>query len=192
MAYPGSTAPRGSRERRGLLRYALAWLVSAAAVATAIVILSGSTSSSSEDAALPPIGQIQLERAATVARCELVRGDPTTRSNPAAEGRASPVPPRPRVYTSPLRPDDVVAAGRRGIVVVQYRPTLDADVIDMIAALQSALPNGTVVAPNGTGMRYAVAVTAWRRMLGCKRVTGTAIEAVRLFRGRFIGSGPGP
>ena len=33
-------------------------------------------------------------------------------------------------------------------------------------------------------------VTAWRRLLGCSRFGGGTIDAIRLFRGRFIGTGP--
>ena len=39
-------------------------------------------------------------------------------------------------------------------------------------------------------MRYEVAVAAYRRLLGCTRFTDAAIDAIRLFRGRYIGIGP--
>jgi len=35
-----------------------------------------------------------------------------------------------------------------------------------------------------------VAVVAWRRVLGCREYARGAPDAIRLFRGRFIGSGP--
>jgi hypothetical protein len=79
---------------------------------------------------------------------------------------------------------------RHGIVVIQYRPGLSAGLLDVLTALQSAVPKGTIVAPNATRMPYEVAATAWRRVLGCPRLDATTIDAVRLFRGRFVGSTP--
>ena len=52
------------------------------------------------------------------------------------------------------------------------------------------IPAGTILAPNGTRMPYALAVTAYRRLLGCPRVTPATLDAVQLFRGRFVGGGP--
>ena len=52
------------------------------------------------------------------------------------------------------------------------------------------MPEGTIVAPNDTGMRFELAVVAYRRLLGCPRFTAQALDAVQLFRGRYLGSGP--
>ena len=46
------------------------------------------------------------------------------------------------------------------------------------------VPSGTIVAPNGTGMAYDVAATAWGRLLGGLRLTDDAIDGLSLFRGR--------
>ena len=74
--------------------------------------------------------------------------------------------------------------------MIQFRPGLDGDGVDALKTLQEAVPEGTIVAPNGTGMHFEIAVVAYRRLLGCPRFTTQALDAVQLFRGRFLGSGP--
>jgi Protein of unknown function (DUF3105) len=188
MAEPGSPPPAPA-PRRALLRYAAAWLGAGALVVGALVLLVDPTPED-DPARLPPVEQIRLERAARLARCDLRRGPGAARANPAADGVAARVPARPGRYATPLPADTLVAAMRRGIVVIQYRPGLADDDRERLGALQAVLPRGTIVAPNDTGMPYDVAVVAWRRVLGCRRFGGDAIDAVSLFRGRFVGSGP--
>jgi uncharacterized protein DUF3105 len=171
---------------RPLLRYALTWL-GACAVIVAVVAL---IHRDSHPVTLPPVGQIRLERAAHAARCDLRRGRAAERVNPPGDGtpgRAA----APGTYKRPLPAPALAAAMRHGIVVIQYRPGLSARLVDVLTALQSAVPKGTIVAPNATRMPYEVAATAWRRVLGCPRLDDTTIDAVRLFRGRFVGSTPG-
>jgi hypothetical protein len=60
----------------------------------------------------------------------------------------------------------------------------------VISTVQQAVPKGTIVAPNATGMRFALAVTAYHHLLGCPRYSPRVLDAVRLFRGRFLGSRP--
>ncbi len=55
--------------------------------------------------------------------------------------------------------------------------------------MRRAVPRGTVLVGNPR-MRFVVAVTAWRRLLGCRTATGPAADAIQLFRGRYLGSGP--
>ena len=76
------------------------------------------------------------------------------------------------------------------MIVISYRPRLDDERLAQLRTLQSVVPNGTIVAPDTSGMRYEVAVAAYRRLLGCMRFTDAAIDAIRLFRGRYIGIGP--
>jgi hypothetical protein len=40
-------------------------------------------------------------------------------------------------------------------------------------------------------MPLELAVTAYLRLLGCRRAIDASIQAFLLFRGRFLGSGPG-
>ena len=54
---------------------------------------------------------------------------------------------------------------REGVVVMQFRD-LSASDLELLRSLQEAVPDGTIVAPNDTGMPFVVAVTAYRRLLG--------------------------
>ena len=84
----------------------------------------------------------------------------------------------------------LIAALRDGVVVVQFRG-VDESAVDLLHAIQEAVPDGTIVAPNETGRPYIVAVTAYRRLLGCREPNDSTVDAIQLFRGRFVGSGPG-
>jgi len=140
-----------------------------------------------DDVALPPVIETRLERAAASARCEL-RG--ARAANPPVAGPARGAPAAPGVYDEPLPVPRLIGALRAGTIVIQYRSDLPDALRDDLERVQAALPRGTVVAPSATRMRYAVAVTAWQRLLGCPRFGRRSIDAVRLFRGRFVGSGP--
>ena len=170
----------------GVLRYALAWLVGGAAAATLLVVLIGGD----DEVTLPPVKQTQLEDAARVARCEFRRPRPGEALDPPVEGPRSAAALGPGVYDEPERPESVVAALREGAIVVQYRSGLDESRVEQLKDLQLAVPDGTIVLPAEATTSYEVTVTAWRRLLGCPRFTDAAIDAVRLFRGRFIGRGP--
>lgn len=177
-----------SPSRSGLLRYVLGWAGGAALVVGIIVVVLGRD----EDASvtLPPVRQIELTAAARSAGCELRSGD---RWNvvglpiPGAPGgRSAPA----GVYDETPNRAELVAALRRGLIVIQHRADLPGKARDQLRALQKAIPAGTIVTPEPVRTRYAVAVVAWRRLLGCRAYGAAAVDAIRLFRGRFIGSGP--
>jgi hypothetical protein len=48
----------------------------------------------------------------------------------------------------------------------------------------------TLLFENRTGMPYAVAATAWRRLLGCKRWNPRVIAAIRTFRRAYVDKAP--
>jgi hypothetical protein len=170
---------------RAVVRYAVGWLGAGAIVAAAFLLARPSA-----PAELPPVRHSQLERAARSAGCQLRRGSATERLNPPAAG-ASAGSVTPGVYAKPLPAAAVIGALRRGVVVIQYRRSLSRDAVAQLAAVQSSVPRGTILVPNATAMPFDVAVLAWQHLLGCRRFGTTAYDAVRLFRGRFIGSGPG-
>lgn len=140
------------------------------------------------EVSLPPVRQTELTEAAAAAGCEL-RGDrPGQPLEPPIVGpRANPA--RPGIYSRPITSSTLIGAIRAGTIVIHYRPPLAEDSVEQLRKLQEAVPGGTIVAPNQR-MRYTIAVTAWRRLLGCRRFDRGALDAVRLFRGRFIGLGP--
>jgi hypothetical protein len=172
----------------GVLRYVATWLTGGAAVAALVVLLVGS--GSGDQVELPPVKQTRLEDAARTAHCEFRIARAGEALDPPVSGPRVASPLRPGVYEKPEPPDGVVAALRYGAIVVHYRPSLPEERVDQLEELQEAVPAGTIVIPNAAPMRYEVAVTAWRRLLGCGRFTDQAIDALRLFQGRFIGRGP--
>lgn len=82
------------------------------------------------------------------------------------------------------------AALRRGVIVIQHRRDLPEAVVEELRTLQEVVPPGTIVTPGRVASEDAVAVLAWHGLLTCRRHSPGAVDAIRLFRGRFIGSGP--
>jgi Protein of unknown function (DUF3105) len=168
-----------------LLLYIGGWLMGAAVLAVVVLVL---LSGRDDDVALPPIQETELSSAATRAGCVLRSGANDASVPPVNGTAADPV--AAGVYDEPPDPAAIVGALRRGTIVINYRPDeLPDDVVDALRTLQEAVPRATVVAPN-VEMRFVVAVTAWRHLLGCRRVSDRTLDAVRLFSGRFVGSGP--
>ena len=164
------------------------WLIGAALVATAAIALLDE--GEDEPVALPPVRQTELDLAAKDAGCELRRTREPEGLNPPVTGPGGVTPARPGFYEEQPAVSSLIAAIRRGIVVIHFRGGLDGSRIDELRALQEAVPSGTIVTQNATGMPYVVAVTAYRRLLGCPRFTDATLDAIRLFRGRRLGSGP--
>lgn len=174
--------------RLALLGYTAAWLVAAAAIAVlTVVLLHGSDP---DEVSVPPVRETELTSAAREARCQLVHAERRgERLNPAVDGPAA-TPAAPGVYEQPPSTAALVGALRRGVVVIQVGSAAPDGTVDRLAELQRALPEGTIVTPAAPGMPFAIAVTAYRRLLGCARYTPRTLDAVQLFRGRFVGTGP--
>jgi len=183
-----SGSARSRRSTRGaVVTYAAGWLVAAAViVAVLLAVLDGEEP---EEVLVPPVYETQLAEAAREAGCELRRARPGERLNPPVAGGIGALPARPGFYDESPGTSALVAALREGVVVIQFRD-LDGSAIDLLRTVQAAIPEGTIVAPNETRMPFAVAVTAYRRLLGCRDLSDASVDAIQLFRGRFVGSGP--
>lgn len=170
----------------GVTLYVAGWLALGTLVAAALLfVLRGSDDGQD---ALPPVRHTQLSVAAQQAGCELRAGARHRPGEPpVAGGRARPA--AARFYESAPSERALVGALRRGVVVISYRPDVPPQQRELLRALQRVLPRGTIVAPNDR-MPYAIAVTAWHRLLGCRRIGPQTLDALRLFRGRFVGAGP--
>jgi hypothetical protein len=188
MALDNPAAP-ARRSRGALAGYVLVWLVGAAAVVAVVAAVLGGRGD--ETVALPPVRQIELASAARSAGCELRRARPDEATNPPVDGVPAATPEPPGVKDDPPAVPSLIAALRHGVVVIHYEPGLADDRVDELRTMQEAVPEGTIVTPNGTGMAYAVAATGYRRLLGCARFTDATLDALQLFRGKFVGSGPG-
>lgn len=180
---------RALRPRRfALATYVVVWLVAAGIVAALTILALGG--GEPETVAVPPVEEIELDRAAFAAGCELRRARPREQLNPPVSGPASGASASGGFYDRALNQDALVSALRKGVIVIQFRADLEEERLEELRDLQEALPTGTIVAPNETGMPYEVAVTAYRRLLGCGHLTDATLDAVQLFRGRYVGSGP--
>ena len=172
-----------------IARYAVACLAIGAAVAGLVLAALGGADAD-ERASLPPVREIQLVKAVRASGCELRRARAGERLIPPVDGPGA-SPARPQVYDEAPPVDQLTAAVRRGVIVISYRKdTVDGARLAQLRALQTVVPEGTIVTPDATGMRYEVAVAAYRRLLGCQRFTDATIDAIRLFRGRYLGTGP--
>lgn len=175
-------------ERRALFRYLAVWIAGGALVATSAVWLVERFGE--EQVSLPPVRQVELADAARSAECRLRRVRPGERTRPVVDGPAGMPAAAAGVYEQPAEPYRLVAAMRRGSVVIHYSPALPDSSREQLERLHEAMPEGTIVTPDGSGMPDVLAVTAFRRILGCPRYDRRTFEAVRLFQGRFVGTGP--
>ena len=172
-----------------IARYAVACLAIGAVVAGLVVAALGGADED-RPPSLPPVREIQLVKAARASGCELRRARAGEQLKPPVDGPAT-SPARPQVYDDAPPVDQLTGALRRGVIVISYRKDLvDRGRLEQLRALQTVVPDGTIVTPDETGMHYEVAVAAYRRLLGCRRFSDATIDAIRLFRGRFLGTGP--
>lgn len=168
----------------------LSWIVAGAITTAGVLVLLRS-----EDAprrtptvALPPIREIALVEAVRKSRCRLERvASGSALRAPSARTRPAP----PRIYDAPPAMHALAAATRRGIIVIRYHPRTPAERVEELRQLQRVVPQGTILAPGAAARRDALVVASYRRVLRCPQVSDTTLNALRLFRGRFIGTGPG-
>jgi Protein of unknown function (DUF3105) len=179
-------AGRGATRPGAIARYALVWVaVGAALAALAVALVDGPGSRTT----LPPLHRTQLLDAVRAADCRLRHAGARERVLPPVDGPGG-RPARAAFYTTAPALRRLTAAVRRGLIVIYYGRGMGRDRLDQLRALQTLMPRGTIVAPDTTGMRYEVAVAAYRRLLGCSRFTDATVDAIQLFRGRHIGTGP--
>ena len=180
---------RGARNgsRLATLAYAAAWLVAAAVIIGLLLAVLGT--GEPDEVSVPPVHETELHEAAARAGCELERAHAGERLNPPVLGGAAAAPAAPGFYDQPLNGESLLAAMREGVIVVHFRD-LPSSELDLLRDLQEAVPDGTIVVRSETSMPFAVAVTAYRRLLGCRTLNQASVDAIQLFRGRFVGSGP--
>jgi hypothetical protein len=172
--------------RPALIRYAAAWLVAGVAAALLVIaVLDYADDDPAQRRAGDPIGKVTASgcvlealrgRAADVSRPP-VTGPP---ARPVAEG----------IYRAPQPRERLVGALRRGVVVIQYERRLSAAEVGRLRAAFTTPAPRRILAPDGTGMAFKVAATAWGRLIGCSRVDAGVIQALRQFAQRYGGRGP--
>jgi hypothetical protein len=176
---------RASRWAAG--RYALAWLAAVALAAAAAIGLSGTAAPPHHS---PTGGAGALTAAARQGGCVLRQetGRISRRDldvmQPPTFGPSGP-PAAPGVYRRSPAPTALVGALRRGAVVVQYRAGAGSRTVRRVRGAVVLAAVRSIVTPDRTGMRYAVAATAWGRLLGCPRVSDSALLAIQTFVARY-------
>ena len=180
---------QGGRNGSGLatLAYAAAWLSAAAVIVG--VLLAVLDSDEPVEVSLPPVHETELHTAAARAGCELQRAETGERLNPPVLGGAAAAAAAPGFYDESPNGESLLAAMREGVIVIHFRD-LGSSEVDLLREFQEAVPDGTIVVRNETAMPFVVAVTAYRRLLGCRTLNQSSVDAIQLFRGRFVGSGP--
>ena len=186
----------GSRSPRWpVVRYAAAWLLAGCLAAGAVVTAVRGASEPSDVTPEPRRAAVETPVASPAGRCVMRRDrgrgtrsalrviQPPTLGPPATPARLG-------VHARPPRPAALVGALRRGFIVVQYRPSLDRDVVRRLEREFGRGSPPTIVTPDATGMRFAIAVTAWSRLLGCPSGDERSRAAAQDFRLRYAGVGP--
>jgi hypothetical protein len=152
----------------------------------------------------PAIRQADLERAARTATCDLRLDLPdegsahiTERSqipdygtNPPTSGDHNPVWQGDGAYAEMPEPWHLVHTLEHGRVEIQYSPDLpERDQLALKGVFDES-PSGVLLFPN-PDMPYEVAVTGWRKLMGCDSFEGAAtLDAIRDFRDIYRGDAP--
>jgi hypothetical protein len=172
--------------RLALLRYSAAWLLTGVAVALLLVAGVRLTERSPHPRrTADPLAQV------TASGCVLEnpRGRPADVSRPPAGGPPS-RPVADGLYSSPQHRGRLVGALRRGVVVVQYERGLPRAELELLTRAFAPARPRRVVAPDGSGMPFKVAATAWGRLIGCSKVDARVVAALTRFAQRYAGRGP--
>ena len=155
----------------------------------------------------PAIQQADLEEAAKLADCELQldladegnshlkpnEDPPDYETNPATSGDhiVPPLQASDGAYADPVEAINAVHSLEHGRVAIQYDPDLPESEQLMLKGVFDESPAGMLMFPN-PDMPYAVAVTAWTQLAGCKEYSDGVIDVVRDFRDTYRGQGPEP
>jgi Protein of unknown function (DUF3105) len=100
---------------------------------------------------------------------------PYTSTPPTSGDHYSAQPPDPSFYTEPtMRPERYVHALEHGQVIIHYND-IPQDQIDELEKIQAEHPRSTVVMKNPE-IKAPVAITAWRYMQQCQKVSKPVIE----------------
>ena len=205
--------------RRKRLQYVFGALLGLAALAGVVVLIAsagGGGGSDEVEAAgqpradlptLPEAKESDFQKAAEAAGCELINAEyegagheekvfkPSDyKSNPPTSGTHFPTWYEDGVY-APGNAEDlgqIVHTLEHGRVNVQYRPGTSEEVVAKLEAFMAEQNDGyhMLLYENTTDMPYEVAATAWTQILGCKKYSDAAIDALRTFRARYVDQGP--
>jgi hypothetical protein len=206
-------AKRASRHKR--LQLAFGGVLALALIAGIVVVVfvlggsdsSGEPKTASSAAKLPTQQVSDIKAAAKAAGCTL--------NNPAYEGadheqkKFKPSdyktnPPTSGNHTPDWYEDGIYAPGdvpnlgktvhplEHGRIEIQYKPGTPKKTVDQLEALLAENDDGyhMLLFENTTGMKDAVAATAWTHSVTCPEMNDKVFDAFRTFRARYIDKGP--
>jgi hypothetical protein len=213
-------AEKAAAARKHRLQWVGGAVLALAAIAGVIVLIvagggkSGGDSQGGAASAEPVAGvtlpqqQIaNLDEAAKAAGCEVQhppiegRGHATKafkpsdyKTNPPTSGEHYPSWYEDGVYAPGSTPNlgELVHTLEHGRIDVQYQPGTPKKTVSQLETLLAEQENGyhMLLFQNTTGMKYAVAATAWGHLLGCPTMNDKVFDAIRTFRERYIDKGP--
>lgn len=216
-------AAKAAERRRRLIGYGVAGaLVAIVAIVLGVLLVAGGGdgaggSSGSADV-LPEGGEVpaqkitDLDEAADAAGCKLESFKATTRdhtgdlaerieyaSNPPTSGRHYETPSEDGQYSESPDVKELVHSLEHGRVVIWFKRSLPKQRRAELKAIYDEDVYQMIITPNETGMKYAVAATAWSRdpvpngtghLLGCPRFTPEVVDALRTFKDEYRSNGP--
>jgi Protein of unknown function (DUF3105) len=207
-------AKRASRRKRMQLAFgALLALAAVAGIVVAVLVSTGGDGGkgkpkqASSSAKLPTQQISDIKKAAEAAGCTL--------NNPAYEGANHEQktfkpsdyktnPPTSGNHTPDWYEDGIYAPGdtpnlgktvhplEHGRIEIQYKPGTPKATVDQFEALLAENDDGyhMLLFQNTTGMKAAVAATAWTHSVTCPEMNDKVFDAFRTFRARYIDKGP--
>ena len=116
------------------------------------------------------------------------------KSNPPTSGNHAPDWYEDGIYA----PGDVPELGKlvhpleHGRILLQYKPGTPKATVDQLEALLAEEEDGyhMLLFENTTGMKAAVAASAWTHSVTCPEMNDKVFDAFRTFRDRYIDKGP--
>ena len=115
-------------------------------------------------------------------------------TNPPTSGNHAPDWYEDGIYVPGTTPElgKLVHPLEHGRILVQYKPGTPESTVRQLEALLAEQSDGyhMLLYENTTGMKPAVAATAWTHSLSCPEMNPEVFDAMRTFRERYIDKGP--
>jgi hypothetical protein len=213
---------KAAERRKRMIGYGVGGaIVAAAAVVLLIVVVAGGGSDAGgssgdgfygDDGSVPEQKITDLNEAVKAAGCELKNVPGRSRehtgdlaenieysTNPPSSGKHYEVPAEDQAYGTAPDAKELVHTLEHGRVIVWFKKNLPAEQRDNLKALYDEDEYQMVLTPNETGMKYAVAATAWNaepvpngtgRLLGCPKFNDRVYDALRTFKDEHRSNGP--
>ena len=156
---------------------------------------------------IPGVRETDMKQAAAAAGCTLasppIEGNTHEdknfkasdyKTNPPTSGNHNPVWYQDGEYGPGNTPrlGELVHPLEHGRIEIQYKPGTPKHTVQQLESLFTSLDDGyhMLLFENTTGMKYAVAATAWGHSVSCPTMNDKVFDALRTFRTAYINKGP--